>query len=104
MTLGDFAAAIQSDLARMATKEDLKYLATKEDLKDVATKGDLRKIREDMATKDDVADVRDKIAVAKEELQEQIAGLRYAKEIDALRDRMKAVEEKLGIKHSHRAA
>ncbi len=71
---------------------------------DMATKEDLRKLREEMATKQDLDDVRDRIAVAKEELQEQIAGLRYAKEIDALAERVKFVEEKLGIKHSRRAA
>ena len=87
MTLDVLAAAIEQDFS--AIRVDM-------------TAG-FRAVRE-MACKDDVADVRDKVAVAKEELREQIAGLRYAKEIDALRDRVKFVEEKLGIKHSHRSA
>lgn len=101
MTLADFAAAVHKD-----------YLAIS---RDMATKADIRAvreematgfsaIREEMATKEQLADVSDRISVAKDELQEQIAGLRYAKEIDALGERLKRVEEKLGLKPTHRAA
>ena len=102
MTIEDFAIAIQADLARMATKDDLSVLATKEDIREI--RGEMGKMREEMATKEDLAAVSDRISIAKEELQEQIAGLRYAKEIDALAERVRFVEQKLGIKHSRRAA
>lgn len=115
LTLEDFAVAIQKDLARMATKEDLERFATKEEIRglrreisglreEMASKEDIRKLREEMATKEDLDNVRDRIAVAKDQIQEQIAGLRYAKEIDEIRARVNVVEQKLGIKHTHRAA
>jgi hypothetical protein len=50
----------------------------------VAVQADLAR----MATKEDLAPVGDQISTAKEEIQEQIAGLRYAKEIDELRTRV----------------
>jgi hypothetical protein len=93
MTLEDLGTAIQRDLARIATKDDLKDLATKEDL---------RKLREQMETLD--GDLAVRLSNVKDELQEQIAGLKYAKEIDDLRARVVRVEGKLGIKHSQRAA
>ncbi len=112
MTLEDFAAAVHKDYLaiskQMATKEDLKQFATKEDIRairaEMATKADIMKIREEMATKEGLADVSDRISVAKDELQEQISGLRYAKEIDALAARVKLVEEKVGIGPRRRAA
>lgn len=112
MTLDDFAVLIQRDLARMATKDDIKAIradmATKQELAEIreemATKKDLRNIREEMATKEDLAAVSDRISVAKDELQEQIAGLRYAKEIDDLRARVNTLEHKLGIHPTRRAA
>jgi hypothetical protein len=91
MTLEDFAAVIQADLVRMATKDDVKELATKKDL-------------ERLATKEDLDNVRGRIANATEQIQEQIAGLRYAKEIDELRARVHVLEGKLGIKPARRAA
>jgi hypothetical protein len=97
MTLEDLGAAIQRDFTRMATKDDIAALR-----RDMATKDDLRKIQEDLA--DGLGDVRTRIAVAKEELQEQIAGLRYAKEIDELRTRVQRVERKLGMERSPHAA
>jgi len=45
-----------------------------------------------------------RIGNAKDELQEQISGLKYAKEIDELRARVVTLEEKLGMKPSRRAA
>jgi hypothetical protein len=108
VTLDDFAVLIQKDLARMATKEDLKGLATKQELAEIreemATKKDLQLMREEMATKEDLAAVSDRISVAKDELQEQISGLKYAKEIDELRARVNTLEHKVGIRPSHRAA
>lgn len=88
MTLETLAVAIQQDFSAIRDNMRARF----------------RAVREEMATKEDLADVRDQIAVGKGELREQIAGLRYAKEIDALRERVKLVEEKLGIKHSRRAA
>jgi hypothetical protein len=102
MTIEDFARAIQADLALMATKDDLVGLASKEDIREI--RGEFGKMREEMVTKEDFSAVSDRLAIVKEELQEQIAGLRYAKEIDALAERVKFVEQKLGIKHSRRAA
>ena len=90
MTIEDLAASIQQD-----------FLAIR---RDMATKEDVRKIREEMATKEDLAAVSDRISVAKDELQEQIAGLRYAKEIDDLRARVNLLEQKLGIGSRRRAA
>src|ERR1700719_1053586 len=91
MTLETLAVAIQQDFSAIRNDMTVGFRAVREEM---------GKIREDMATKEDLADVRDQIAVAKEELREQIAGLRYAKEIDALAERVKFVEQKLGIKHS----
>jgi len=101
MTLEALAVAIQKDFSSLRTDMTSGFRAIREEM---ATKEDLRKIREEMATKEMLADVSDRISVAKDELQEQIAGLRYAKEIDALAERLKRVEEKLGLKPSHRAA
>ena len=107
MTLDRLAGTIQRDLARMATKDDLQGLATKQDLEGFATKADIGEIhaeigglRERMATKEDAADLGDRIFQAKEAIQEQIAGLKYAKEIDELRARVVRVEQKLGLKRT----
>jgi hypothetical protein len=81
----------------MATKEDVRMMRD-----EMATKDDLRKIREEIS--DVRGDLGMRIASAKEELQEQIAGLRYAKEIDELRTRVQRVERKLGMERSPRAA
>src|ERR1019366_7672785 len=110
MTLETLAVAIQQDFSAiredMATKDDIRKIredmATKEDIREI--RGEMGKMREEMATKEDLAAVSDRISIAKEEILEQIAGLRYAKEIDALAERVKFVEQKLGIKHSRRAA
>jgi hypothetical protein len=103
MTLDDLAAAIQQDFLAirkdMATKDDMRTIRA-----DMVTREDIFKIREEMATKEDLASVSDRISVAKDELQAQIAGLRYAKEIDALRAGVNFLERKLGIGQSRRAA
>jgi Zn-finger domain-containing protein len=93
MTLEDLAAAIQQDFSRMATKDDVAQLR-----REMATKEELGKLREELA--DGLGDVRTKIS----DVQEQIAGLRYAKEIDELRARVVRIEEKLDIKPGRRAA
>jgi hypothetical protein len=110
MTLDDFAVLIQKDLARMATKDDIrairKEMATKDDLQALRdeTRKEFAVIRERMATKEDLAAVSDRISVAKEQLQEQISGLKYAKEIDELRARVNTLESKVGIRPNRRAA
>jgi len=110
LTLETLAVAIQKDFSAIRDDMTAGFRAVREDMaigfravrEEMAT--GLQAVRDEMATKEDLADVRDKIALAKEELREQIAGLRYAKEIDALAERVKFVEEKLGIKHTRRAA
>lgn len=115
MTLEDFAALIQKDLARMATKSDLKGLATKDEL--AALRGEIATIHEGMATKKDLerfatkedldtafSTLGDRIAIAKEGLQEQISSLKYAKEIDDLRARVNVLEHKTGIRPARRSA
>ncbi len=107
MTLEDLAAAIQLDFSHMATKDDVALLRNdvgvlRDDVtvlrNQMATKEELGKLREELA--DGLGDVRTKIS----DVQEQIAGLRYAKEIDELRARVVRVEEKLGMKQGGRAA
>jgi hypothetical protein len=106
MSLETLATAIQQDFS--AIRDDMN--GGFHDVRKEMTVGftnahqEMGKIREDMATKEDLAAVGDRIAMAKEDIQEQIAGLRYAKEIDALAERLKFVEQKLGIKHTRRAA
>ena len=108
ITLDDFAALIQKDLARMVTKDDLKNLTTKKELatirSEMATKNDLERFatNEELQTAFDT--LADRIAIAKEDLREEIAGLRYAKEIDELRSRVNVIERKVGIKPASHAA
>jgi hypothetical protein len=59
---------------------------------------------EQMATKEDPAAVSDRISVAQEQLQKQISGLKYAKEIDELLARVNSLEHKVGIRPTRRAA
>jgi hypothetical protein len=102
-TLDEFSRSIHEDYLaiseKMATKDDIQSIRD-----DMATKDDIRKIREEMATKENFADLGDRIAVAKDDIQEQIAGLKYAKEIDELRERVNVLEAKLGIKRTRQAA
>jgi hypothetical protein len=60
------------------------------------------------ATKEDLdtafSTLGDRIAIAKESLQEETSGLKYTKEIDELQARVNVFESKLGIKPTHRAA
>lgn len=109
------ARAFLARVARMATKEDLKAIreeiatkteleqfATKKDLEQFATQKDLEAVREEMAIS--FSTLGDRIVNAKDELQEQIAGLKYAKEIDELRARVQMLEQKVGIRPTRRAA
>lgn len=95
MTLEDVAGAIQRDFLAirkdMATKEDLRLLRQE-------AKEDARLVREDMGNLRD--DLAIRITTVKEDLSEQIAGLKYAKEIDELRARVVRVEQKLGLKRT----
>jgi hypothetical protein len=97
MTLEDFAVVIQEDIARMATKDDLWPI--QRDLKTVASQlGDLRsdvkQITDVMVSKADLANT----------LGDELAKSVYGRQIDDLRNRVNILEEKLGIKSTHRAA
>jgi hypothetical protein len=108
MTLEDFTLAIETDL-QASRKEMREGFA--------AVRGEVNTIHETMATKKDFdrfatkedldtafSTLGDRIATAKEDLQEQIAGLKYAKEIDELRSRVNTLEHKVGIRPSRHAA
>ena len=93
----DFAAAIQKDLARMVTKDDLLPIqrdirTLHANLKDV--RDDVKMITETMVSKADLA----------ETLAEELAKSSYGRRVDDLRTRVNVIEEKLGIKPTHRAA
>ncbi len=110
MTLEDFAAAIQTDLARMATKDDIRRIS-----KDMVKKADLWPIERDLKTLDknvrelreDVKAVTD-VMVSKADLantlNEELAKTDYGKQLGEIRTRVNALESKLGIKPTHRAA
>ena len=101
MTLEDFALAIQKD-----------YLAIR---KDMATKADLWPLERDIKTldanvrgmRDDVKMITDTM-VSKADLAntlaEELAKSPYARQIRNLETRVHAVESKLGMKPSRRAA
>ena len=115
MTIDDLAGAIQRD-----------FLAIR---RDMATKADIRAIREEMATKEDLFELSQKMVtreefhnlqsdvkmitdsmVSKADLAEtirrELETSPYAKETDVkdLRERLLRIEEKLGLKPTHRAA
>jgi hypothetical protein len=93
LTLEDLAAAIQGD-----------FLAIR---RDMATKQDIAELREAMATKHDIAALRDEmisrfathseLQAVEDRLLEEMAKIKYAKEIDELRTRVNRVEQQLGI-------
>jgi hypothetical protein len=59
MTLDDFALAIQTDIARTATKEDLQAIR-----EEMATKADLWPMQRDIKTLDkNVRDLRDDVKI-----------------------------------------
>jgi hypothetical protein len=100
------ATAIQQDFSAIRDEMNAGFHDVRKEMAGgfIDVRKEVGKIREDMATREDLAAVGDRISIAKEDIQEQIAGLRYAKEIDALAERLKFVEQKLGIKHARRAA
>lgn len=100
MTLEDFAALIQQDLSRMATKEDLGRIATREDL--AALRSEIASNHETLDNK--ISDLAIRISNVKDELSEKIEGLKYAKEIDELRARVNVLEAKVGIKRGRTGA
>ena len=104
MTLGDFAAAIQTDLARMATKDDIAGLRKdlwpmQRDIKTLTANlrdvhHDVKIITETMVSKADLANT----------LAEELGKSEHEKKIEDLRTRVNVLESKLGIKPAHRAA
>jgi hypothetical protein len=110
MTLGDFALAIQTDLARMATKEDFQAIH-----EEMATKSDLWAMQRDIKTIDkNVRDLRDDVKMVTDAmvskadlvntLAEELAKSPYLRQIEDLQTRVNALESKLGIKPLRRAA
>jgi hypothetical protein len=93
LTLEDLAAAIQGDFLAIS--------------RDMATKQDIAELREEMATKHDLAALRDEmisrfathseLQAIEDRLLEEMAKIKYAKEIDELRTRVNRVEQQLGI-------
>jgi hypothetical protein len=104
MTLDDFALAIQTDLARTATKEDLQAIR-----EEMATKADLWPMQRDIKTLDkNVRDLRDDVKIITDAmvskadlantLAEELAKSPYARQIENLQTRVNVLENKLGIK------
>jgi hypothetical protein len=110
LTLDTFAALIQKDLARMATKDDIRQIrndmATKDELwpmqRDIKTlttqlkevREDVKQITDSMVSKADLANI----------LAEELAKSAYARQLHDLQNRVNVLEEKLRIKPAHRAA
>jgi dsDNA-specific endonuclease/ATPase MutS2 len=109
MTLEDFAGAVHKDYLAiskdMATKADLDRCATKDDLyalsQKMVTREEFRELRSDvkmitdtMVTKADLANT----------LGEELAKSEYAHQLEEIRNRVNALESKLGIKPIHRAS
>lgn len=110
MTLEDFAAAIHTDLLRMATKDDLREIR-----KDMATKTDLWPMQRDIKTLDkNVRELRSDVKMITDSmvskadlantLADELAKSPYARRIDAIDARVNVLEQKAGIKPSHRTA
>lgn len=93
VTLEDVAAAIQGDLLAIR--------------RDMVTKQDIAELRDEMATKRDLAVLREEmisrfathseLQAVEDRLLEEMGKIKYAKEIDELRARVKRVEQELGI-------
>lgn len=103
MTLDDFAAVIQRDIARMATKDDVaaivedvvkdKLWPIRRDLKTLTSqlgdlRGDIKQITDVMVSKADLAIT----------LGDELVKSAYTRQIEVLQNRVNVVEEKLGIK------
>jgi dsDNA-specific endonuclease/ATPase MutS2 len=108
MTLEGFAAAVHKDYLaiskNMATKADLDRFASKQDLYDLSQKmvtreefrelqSDVKMITDTMVTKADLTST----------LGEELAKSEYAHQLKDIRDRVNALESKLGIKPARRA-
>ena len=97
MTLDAFAVLIQKDLSRMATKEDLWPM--QRDIKTLTSqlkeaREDVKQITDSMVSKADLANT----------IGEELAKSAYARQLHDLHHRVNVLEEKLGIKPTHRAA
>lgn len=89
----DMASGFAGVRAEMATE----FTAVRSEM---ATKTDLAELREEMTTRFATrSEVQSAVSSAKEELLEEIGKIKYAKEIDELRDRVRRVEQKLGMQH-----
>jgi len=109
MTLDDFAVVIQRDIARMATKDDLQAIRV-----EMVTKADLWPIQRYIKTLDknvrdlsaDVKQITD-VMVSKSDLAntlgDELAKSAYARQIEALQNRVNVLEKKLGIKPASHA-
>jgi hypothetical protein len=109
LTLDDFAALIQTDLKRMATKDDLadmrSDMATKEDIRGLKLEIDGLKsaVRE---TREDVRNLNG-IMISKADLdpiRDDIRELKDARRVDELETRVKRIEHKLDTSRTRRAA
>ena len=101
MTLEDFAGAIQTDLACMATKDDIRkdLWPMQRDIKTLTSnlrdvRNDVKMITETMVSKADLAST----------IAEELGKSEHERKIEDLRTRVNVVEQKLGIKPAHRAA
>lgn len=107
MTLEDFAAAVHEDYLtikkHMATKEDIRDVRAEMTSMRVATGAALRDVRDDVQRLNEIMVSKADLA---ETIRRELDASPYAKEADIkdLAKRLLRVEEKLGLKPSHRAA
>ena len=110
LTLDDFAEAIQTDLARMVTKEDIQAIR-----EEMVTKADLWPMQRDLKTLDkNVRDLRDDVKMVTDAmvskadlantLADELAKSPYTRQIEDLQTRVNVLESKLGVKPTRRAA
>ena len=113
MTLDDFAMAIQRDISSLRDDMTAGFSAVREEM---ATKDDLYALSQKMVTREEFRNLQSDVKmitdsmVSKVDLAETIRRKLdtspYAKETELkdLRERPLRVEEKLGLKATHRAA
>jgi hypothetical protein len=105
MTIEDLAGSIQRDF--VAIREDLRGVRREvSDMRDeTATRQEIADLREEVtsrfATRSEIQSV---VASAKDEIIEEIGKIKYAKEIDELRDRVENLERQLGGGRARRSA
>ena len=89
MTIDDLAISIQTDLLTLRMTIEEGFLASKKEITD---------LREEMnakfATHSELQSGLDRL---RDEILEEIGKIKYAKEIDALRIRVKTIEQHIGI-------